>query len=68
MVRGAGVLRTISLATIGGVALDFTPIDPFRGLIWTAVLNGIISVPIIVVLMLMAVRRDVMGDWSSRGG
>ncbi|TMH12144.1 MAG: divalent metal cation transporter, partial [Betaproteobacteria bacterium] len=39
----------IALATLGGVALDFSPIDPIRALFWAAVINGVIAVPIMVV-------------------
>ncbi|HZP93765.1 MAG TPA: Nramp family divalent metal transporter [Burkholderiales bacterium] len=53
----------IALATIGGAALDFTPVDPFKALLWSAMLNGVIAVPIMVVMMLMVARRDVMGPF-----
>jgi Mn2+/Fe2+ NRAMP family transporter len=53
----------IALATLGGVALDFSSIDPIRALIWSAVINGVIAVPIMVVMMLMAVRSDLMGPF-----
>jgi len=51
----------IALSTLIGVGLCFTPIDPIKALYWSAVINGVISVPIMVVMMLMAVRPDVMG-------
>jgi Mn2+/Fe2+ NRAMP family transporter len=51
----------IALATLGGVALDFTPIDPIKALFWTAVINGVIAVPIMVVMMLLADDPKVMG-------
>lgn len=51
----------IAISTLAGVALDFTPIDPIKALYWSAVINGVISVPIMAVMMLMATRRDVMG-------
>jgi NRAMP (natural resistance-associated macrophage protein)-like metal ion transporter len=51
----------IAIATLIGVALCFTPIDPIKALYWSAVINGVISVPIMVVMMLMASRADVMG-------
>ena len=51
----------IAVATLIGVALCFTPIDPIKALYWSAVINGVISVPIMVVMMLMASRADVMG-------
>ena len=54
----------IALATLGGVALDFSPIDPIRALFWSAVLNGVIAVPIMVVMMLLADDRKVMGGFT----
>ncbi|MFM9835303.1 MAG: NRAMP family divalent metal transporter, partial [Methylophilaceae bacterium] len=53
----------IGLATIGGVLLDFTPIDPVKGLFWSAVINGVIAIPIMAVMMLMAVKPEVMGPF-----
>ena len=41
----------ISFATLGGVALNFTPIDPIKALFWSAVINGVIAVPIMAVMM-----------------
>jgi NRAMP (natural resistance-associated macrophage protein)-like metal ion transporter len=51
----------IALATLGGVALDFSPIDPIRALFWSAVVNGVIAVPIMVIMMLLADDPKVMG-------
>jgi NRAMP (natural resistance-associated macrophage protein)-like metal ion transporter len=53
----------IALATIGGVLLDFTPVDPIKALFWSAVINGVIAVPIMAVMMLIAVRPEVMGSF-----
>jgi Mn2+/Fe2+ NRAMP family transporter len=49
-------------ATVGGVALCFTPVDPVKELFWSAVLNGVIAVPIMAVMMLLATRRATMGE------
>jgi Mn2+/Fe2+ NRAMP family transporter len=54
----------IALATLGGVALDFTPIDPIRALFWSAVINGVIAVPIMVIMMLLADDPKVMGTFT----
>jgi Mn2+/Fe2+ NRAMP family transporter len=54
----------IALATLGGVVLDFSPIDPIRALFWSAVLNGVIAVPIMVVMMLLADDAKVMGGFT----
>jgi NRAMP (natural resistance-associated macrophage protein)-like metal ion transporter len=58
----------IVVSTVIGIALGFTAIDPIKALYWSAVINGVISVPIMVVMMLMASRADVMGAFViSRG-
>ena len=54
----------IALATLGGVALDFSPIDPIKALFWSAVINGVIAVPIMVVMMLLADDSKVMGTFT----
>jgi Mn2+/Fe2+ NRAMP family transporter len=51
----------IAASTLAGVVFSFMPIDPIKALFWSAVINGVISVPIMVVMMLMAARPDVMG-------
>jgi NRAMP (natural resistance-associated macrophage protein)-like metal ion transporter len=61
-----GFYGIITLATLLGVAIDFTPIDPFKALYWAAILNGVVAVPIMVVMMLMAARPDIMGTFVIR--
>ncbi len=53
----------VTLATAGGALLGFTPIDPIKALIWSAVVNGFIAVPIMAVMMVLAQRPDVMGQF-----
>jgi Mn2+/Fe2+ NRAMP family transporter len=54
----------IAFATLGGVAIDFTPIDPIKALFFSAVINGVIAVPIMVVMMLLADDAKVMGAFT----
>jgi Mn2+/Fe2+ NRAMP family transporter len=58
-----GFYSIITLSTVLGVALGFTKIDPIKALFWSAVLNGVIAVPIMAVMMRMAVREDIMGPF-----
>ena len=51
---------TLAVATVGGVVLNFLPVDPMRALFWSAVINGIMVAPIIVVMMNLATNRKVM--------
>lgn len=55
----------ITLATLVGTGLDFTPIDPMKALYWSAVINGVVAVPIMVGLMLLAGKKSVMGRFTS---
>ena len=52
---------TIACSTFGGVLLNVTHVDPIKALFWSAVVNGVASAPIMIVIMLMATRRRVMG-------
>jgi NRAMP (natural resistance-associated macrophage protein)-like metal ion transporter len=56
-----GFYAIVALATIGGIALTFSPMDPIKALFWSAVINGVISVPVLVVMMLLASNKKVMG-------
>jgi Mn2+/Fe2+ NRAMP family transporter len=56
----------LTVATVGGTILDFSPIDPIQALFWSAVINGFIAVPIMAVMMVLSQRKDVMGDFIVR--
>ena len=55
---------TIAFATAIGVVINFIGVDPIKALFWTAVLNGVIAVPLMVVTMLMALSSRVMGRFT----
>ena len=46
------------------MALNFTPIDPIKALYWSAVINGVAAVPIMVVIMLLGVDGRIMGKFT----
>jgi Mn2+/Fe2+ NRAMP family transporter len=50
-----------------GIALNFTALDPIRALYWSAVINGVLAAPVMVMLMLLVRSRMVMGDLVVRG-
>ncbi|TCR63761.1 divalent metal cation transporter [Rhizobium sp. BK376] len=53
---------TIAVATLVGAALNFSGINPIDALFWSAVINGVVAVPIMVVMMIMAASEQVMGE------
>ena len=59
--EGRGFYGVIVAATVVGVVLCFTPTDPVKELFWSAVINGVVAVPIMALLMSMATNPRVMG-------
>ncbi len=58
---------TLVVATLVGMVINFAPIDPIRALFWSAVINGVVAVPVMAVMMLLAGRADIMGAFAVRG-
>jgi NRAMP (natural resistance-associated macrophage protein)-like metal ion transporter len=52
---------TIAVSTLIGIFINFVGLDPIKALFWSSVINGVVAVPLMVIIMLMAMRRDVMG-------
>ena len=52
---------TLCVATLFGVALDFTSINRIKALFWSAVINGVAAVPIMFVMTLMTANRKLTG-------
>ena len=52
---------TIAVATLAGAALNVTALDPVKALYWSAVVNGILSAPLMATMMLIASNPRIMG-------
>jgi Mn2+/Fe2+ NRAMP family transporter len=59
--RARAFYAATALATALAVALNFTSINPLRALYWSAVLNGVIAVPLLAAVMFLATRAGVVG-------
>jgi Mn2+/Fe2+ NRAMP family transporter len=62
--RAKAFYATIAVATVIGAVLNLTSLDPVKALFWTAVINGIVAVPIMIMMMLMAESRKVMSKFE----
>ena len=62
--RAKAFYATIAVAVVVGAALNFTPIDPVKALFWSAVINGVVAVPVMVMMMLLTARPKVMGRFT----
>jgi Mn2+/Fe2+ NRAMP family transporter len=58
---------TLVLATLLGVAINFSPVNPIRALYWSAVINGLVAVPVMIVMMLMTTNQRIMGRFKVVG-
>jgi NRAMP (natural resistance-associated macrophage protein)-like metal ion transporter len=65
--QARGFYGIIAAAMLLGLAMNFSAVDPIRALFWTAVINGVVAVPLIVVIMLMASRQSVMRQFVISG-
>jgi Mn2+/Fe2+ NRAMP family transporter len=59
--RAKGFYGILSVATLLGIALNFTDINPIKALFWSAVINGVAAVPIMIVMMLMTTNKKITG-------
>ena len=61
--RAPKFYSVIAASTIIGLSLNFLGMNPIRALYWSAVINGIVAVPLMVMLMIMSVNIKVVGKF-----
>ncbi len=52
----------IAVSVLLAVILQYLPISPMRALVWSAVANGMVAVPLLVALVVLVTRKSVMGN------
>ncbi|HLZ66831.1 MAG TPA: divalent metal cation transporter [Aliidongia sp.] len=62
--RAKAFYGTLVVATAVGTAMNFVGIDPIKALIWSAVLNGVAAVPIMAMVIRLATRPRIMGEFT----
>jgi len=62
--RAKGFYGVIAVATLVGGLLNFSSLDPIKALFWSAVINGVVAVPVMAMMMLLGSRHDVMGRFA----
>ncbi|MBV8083407.1 MAG: Nramp family divalent metal transporter [Chloroflexi bacterium] len=60
--RAKEFYAVIVLSTLVGMLINFVGINPIDALVWTAVINGFLAPPLMVVIMLVSNNRAIMGD------
>ena len=57
-----GFYGVIAVSVLLGLAMQYSPIGPMKALFWSAVINGVVAVPLMVVIILLASKKAVMGE------
>lgn len=63
--QARGFYMTIGLCMVAALAIQSSPISPMKALFWSAVINGVVAVPLIVIILLLVSRRSIMGAYAS---
>jgi NRAMP (natural resistance-associated macrophage protein)-like metal ion transporter len=65
--RAKAFYAAIAISTAIGMLIDFIGINPMKALFWTAVINGFLAPPLLVVIMLISNNKRVMGSRVNGG-
>jgi Mn2+/Fe2+ NRAMP family transporter len=60
-----GFYGIIAVSVLAGLVIQYLPISPMKALFWSAVINGVVAVPLMVVIILLVSKRSVMGDYTA---
>ena len=55
---------TIAVSVLVGLVIQYSPITPMKALFWSAVINGIVAVPLMAVIIVLASKKSVMGNFT----
>ncbi len=60
-----GFYGVIAVSVLLGLVIQYSPINPMKALFWSAVINGVVAVPLMAVIILLASKRAVMGPYTA---
>jgi len=63
--RASKFYAVIGFSVLLALAIQYSPISPMKALFWSAVINGIVAVPLMVAIMILSSRRSVMGPHTT---
>src|SRR6202007_944794 len=61
--QGSGFYGTVALGTLLGVVFTAIAVNPMKALFWSAVLNGVIAIPLMVIIMLLSSKKSLMKNF-----
>ena len=62
--QARGFYAVIAISVLLGLGIQYLPVSPMKALFWSAVINGVVAVPLMVVLVLLVSKKSVMGEFT----
>jgi Mn2+/Fe2+ NRAMP family transporter len=60
-----GFYGIIAVSVLAGLGIQYLPISPMKALFWSAIINGVVAVPLMVVIILLVSKKSVMGAYTA---
>jgi Mn2+/Fe2+ NRAMP family transporter len=60
-----GFYGVITVSVLAGLVIQYSPISPMKALFWSAVINGVVAVPLMIVIILLVSKKSVMGAFTA---
>ena len=60
-----GFYGVLAVSVLAGLGIQYSPISPMKALFWSAVINGVVAVPLMAVIITLASRKSVMGAFTA---
>jgi Mn2+/Fe2+ NRAMP family transporter len=60
-----GFYGIIAISVLAGLGIQYSPISPMKALFWSAVINGVVAVPLMVVVLILVSKKSVMGAFTA---
>jgi Mn2+/Fe2+ NRAMP family transporter len=60
-----GFYAVIAVSTLAGLVIQYSPVSPMKALFWSAVINGVVAVPLMVVIIVLVSKKSIMGPYGS---
>jgi Mn2+/Fe2+ NRAMP family transporter len=65
--EAASFYGVLAASTLLGVGITLAPLNPIQALYWSAVINGVVAVPVMIVMMFIASSRKALGKLTLGG-
>ena len=62
--KARGFYAVIAISVLSGLGIQYSPVTAMKALFWSAVINGVVAVPLMAVVIILASKKSVMGEFT----